>query len=39
MANAFSVNTELSVLTMAKAALGDAGASNSTSAATAAIPS
>jgi hypothetical protein len=39
MANAFSVNTELSVLTMARAALGDAGASKSTSAATAAIPS
>jgi hypothetical protein len=38
-ANAFSINTELSVLTMAGAALGDAGASKSTSAATAAIPS
>ena len=39
MANAFSVNTDLSVLTMARVALGDAGASKSTSAATAAIPS
>jgi Putative mono-oxygenase ydhR len=43
-ANAFSVNTELSVLTMAgaamaRAALGDADASKSTSAATAPIPS
>jgi Putative mono-oxygenase ydhR len=39
MANAFSVNAELSVLTMARAALDDAGASKSTSAATAAFPS
>ena len=38
-ATTFSVNTELSVLTMAGAALGDAGASKSTSAVTAAIPS
>jgi hypothetical protein len=30
-ANAFSVNTELSVLTMARAALGDAGASKNPS--------
>jgi Putative mono-oxygenase ydhR len=39
IADAFSVNTELSVLTMARAALGDAGTSESTSAGTAAIPS
>ena len=38
-ANAFSVNTELSVLTMAGAALGQARASKSASTATAAAPS
>lgn len=39
VANAYSVNAELSVLTLARAALGNAGASKSASAATAAIPS
>ena len=38
-ANAFSVNTELSVLTMAGAALGHARAAKSASPATAAAPS
>jgi hypothetical protein len=38
-ANTFSVNTELSVLTMAGAALGQAGTSKSASPATAAAPS
>lgn len=38
-ANAFSVNTELSVLTMAGAALGQARASQSASTATVAAPS
>jgi len=39
MANAFSVNTELSMLTMAAAALGEAGASKGASAGMAVIPS
>jgi len=39
MANAFSVNTELSVLTMAAAALGDTGGSKSAAAGMAALPS
>jgi hypothetical protein len=39
MANAFSVNTELSVLTMAGAALGQTPASKSGSTAAGAVPS
>jgi hypothetical protein len=39
MANTFAVNTELSGLTMAKAALGDAGASKAASRRAAAMPS
>jgi hypothetical protein len=37
MANVFLLHTELSLLTMVRAALGDAGALRSTAAATAAI--